>query len=56
MLALDPAHRGGRFGWATMRFVEEQCRSDLGLGVLRLGLLYPTTEHAFKVRFAAWWY
>ncbi len=55
MLALDAAHRGGGLGRAMVRFVEDRCRSGLGLGTVRLELLFPTRfQHAFKVRLEGW--
>lgn len=56
MLALDARHRGSGLGKDMVRFAEERCRTDWGLAVLRLELLFPTGfEHAFKVRLAGWY-
>lgn len=56
MLALSATYRGRGLGRAMVRFAEERCRAALGLGIMRIELLFPTVaEHAFKVRLADWY-
>ncbi|KAF2973436.1 hypothetical protein GQX73_g103 [Xylaria multiplex] len=56
MLAVDPAHRGAGVGGGLVRFAEERCYRNLGLGAMRLELLAPVHfEHGGKTRLQAWY-
>ncbi|KAI0541561.1 hypothetical protein GGR58DRAFT_432973 [Xylaria digitata] len=56
MLAVDPAHRGAGVGGGLVRFAEERCYRNLGLGAMRLELLAPIHfEHVGKTRLQAWY-
>ncbi|KAI0418595.1 hypothetical protein F5X98DRAFT_113378 [Xylaria grammica] len=56
MLAVDPAYRSGGVGGDLVRFAEERCYRDFGLGAMRLELLAPVHfEHIGKTRLQAWY-